>query len=87
VFIGKGPGMRLRAAMQRVRAILARPRKVGQFPKSELIKGLEFLNRYRSSNEEIRRLFEWVWNKRMDYLFDAEKEQFTPFEKGETLPE
>lgn len=73
--------------LQRVKAILTKVRKVEQSPKSELIEGLEFLNKYRRDNDAINNLFEWIRSKKMDFLFEMEKEQFLALENGKPILE
>jgi HEAT repeat protein len=61
---------------RRVKAILSKPRKMKQSPKSELMEGLEFLYQYRNTDKSIQELFDWVQNKKLDLLFDREKKEF-----------
>jgi hypothetical protein len=56
--------------IDRVKNILARKRQIEQLPKSDLIEGMEFLNRYRTENIQV--FFEWIKTKKREYLFDSE---------------
>ena len=62
--------------LSRVDRILRRKRKIEQLPRSELIVGLSFLYKYRSSDQRVAKLFEYTIPRKLDALFQTERSQF-----------
>ena len=58
---------------KRLKTVLSRKRKIGS---DELVPAFEFLNRYREQHKKIQELFEWIKSKKLDDLFDEEKEWY-----------
>jgi HEAT repeat protein len=65
----------LKAVCERVKKIVMGRRSMEILPKSDLVFGLKFLNKYRESDKKVQELFYLIKFKKWDNLFESEKRQ------------